>query len=58
MEKVVVNGDKFLKTETDRINKIAKSNIVTSAKLDDFSIRRNILAAFDKKAKPVAKDEL
>lgn len=57
MEKVLANGDGFLKTEAARLDKISKSSTVTSAKLDDFASRRNILAAFDKKAQPV-KDEL
>lgn len=61
MEKVLSEGDDFIKTEATRLDKIAKSNTVTSAKADDFTIRHNILAAFDKKAKPVeaaTKDEL
>ncbi|KAG0166877.1 hypothetical protein DFQ28_006814 [Apophysomyces sp. BC1034] len=57
MEKVIANGDSFLDTERARLNKIAKSNEVTPAKLDDFTIRLNILGAFNAKAEPV-KDEL
>ncbi|KAF7721747.1 hypothetical protein EC973_004164 [Apophysomyces ossiformis] len=57
MEKVNTLGDKFLDTEKTRLTKIAKSNEVTPAKLDDFTIRLNILGAFDKKATPV-KEEL
>ena len=58
MKKVLEKGDAFIKTETARLDKIIKSNTVTSSKVDDFTVRKNILAAFDKKAKPVNKDEL
>ncbi|KAI7897617.1 thioredoxin-like protein [Cokeromyces recurvatus] len=54
MEKMLVNGDKFLDTEKQRLSKILKSDDVSSSKLDDFNIRQNILASFDKKATPVA----
>lgn len=53
MEKMLANGEKFLETERARIAKIAGSDDVSSAKLDDFGIRQNILGAFDKKASPV-----
>ena len=58
MKKILENGDGFVKTETARVDRIIKSNTVTLNKVDDFTIRRNILGAFDKKAKPVTKDEL
>ncbi|KAI8371793.1 thioredoxin-like protein [Radiomyces spectabilis] len=54
MEKILSLGDIFLVSEKARLDKIAKSNTVTSNKLDDFAIRQNILAVFDKKATPVA----
>jgi protein disulfide-isomerase A6 len=53
MEKVLAKGEDFLKTEKARLAKIANSDDVTSAKLDDFNIRQNILAVFDKKATAV-----
>lgn len=53
MEKVIEKGDEFLSTEKARIAKITGSEDITSAKLDDFSMRKNILAAFDKLATPV-----
>lgn len=53
MEKILANGEKFLETEKARLAKIAGSDDVSSAKLDDFGIRQNILGAFDKKASPV-----
>ena len=58
MEKVLEKGDSFLNTEKQRIDKIASSNSVTEAKGDNFKSRKNILAAFDKNAKPVPKQEL
>ncbi|KAI9275606.1 thioredoxin-like protein [Phascolomyces articulosus] len=58
MKKILENGDAFVKTESARVDRIIKSNTVTLNKVDDFTIRRNILGAFDKKAKPVTKDEL
>ena len=57
MEKIITHTDSFLSKEKARLEKVMKSNTVTSVKLDDFTIRQNILAAFDKKAQPV-KDEL
>jgi protein disulfide-isomerase A6 len=53
MEKIISNGEEFLKTEKARLAKIAGSDDVASSKLDDFGIRQNILAVFDKKATPV-----
>jgi protein disulfide-isomerase A6 len=53
MEKVLTKGEEFLKTEKARLAKIAGSDDVTSAKLDDFNIRQNILAVFDKEATAV-----
>lgn len=53
MEKTLANGEKFLETERARLAKITASGDVSSAKLDDFGIRQNILGAFDKKASPV-----
>lgn len=53
MEKVVQHGEDFLSTEKARLAKIANSDNVATSKLDDFNIRKNILAAFDKKATPV-----
>lgn len=58
MKKVLEKGDGFIKTENARLDKIIKSNTVTASKVDDFTVRKNIFAAFDKKAKPVTKDEL
>ncbi|KAI9499542.1 thioredoxin-like protein [Zychaea mexicana] len=58
MKKILESGDSFVKTESARVDRIIKSNTVAMNKVDDFTIRRNILAAFDKKAKPVTKDEL
>ncbi|CAO3590567.1 unnamed protein product [Absidia cylindrospora] len=57
MEKVVDGGDAFIQKEKARLDKIMKSNTVTPAKLDDFTIRQNILNAFDPKAEPVKYDE-
>ncbi|KAI7892658.1 thioredoxin-like protein [Mucor mucedo] len=54
MEKVSQHGEDFLNTEKARLAKIANSDDVATSKLDDFNIRKNILAAFDKKATPVA----
>ncbi|KAI8336478.1 thioredoxin-like protein [Blakeslea trispora] len=53
MEKVLAQGEEFLNTEKARLAKVAGSSDVTSAKLDDFNIRKNILAVFDKSATPV-----
>lgn len=53
MEKVIQHGDEFLEKEKARVAKIVSSDDVTSAKLDDFNIRKNILNVFDKKATPV-----
>lgn len=53
MEKVISNGEDFLQKEKARLAKVSGSDDVTSAKADDFNIRKNILSAFDKKATPV-----
>ncbi|OBZ89041.1 Protein disulfide-isomerase tigA [Choanephora cucurbitarum] len=53
MEKVLAQGESFLAIEKARLAKVAGSSDVTSAKLDDFNIRKNILAVFDKSATPV-----
>lgn len=53
MEKVAKHGEEFLNTEKARLAKIANSDDVAATKLDDFNIRKNILAVFDKKATPV-----
>ncbi|KAI9313915.1 thioredoxin-like protein [Dichotomocladium elegans] len=58
MNKVLEKGDDFIKSESSRLDKVVKSNTVASNKIDDFAIRKNILGAFNKKATPVAKDEL
>ncbi|KAI8148916.1 thioredoxin-like protein [Fennellomyces sp. T-0311] len=57
MKKILEHGDAYVKSETARVARIVKSNTVALNKVDDFTIRHNILGAFDKKAKPV-KDEL
>ncbi|GAA5800047.1 hypothetical protein HPULCUR_005469 [Helicostylum pulchrum] len=54
MEKVIANGEGFLATEKARLAKIASSDDVATSKLDDFNIRKNILAVFDKNATPIA----
>lgn len=46
MEKVLAQGEAFLKTEKARLAKIASSDDVATSKLDDFNMRQNILAAF------------
>ncbi|KAI9353146.1 thioredoxin-like protein [Pilaira anomala] len=46
MEKVLGQGEAFLKTEKARLAKIASSDDVATSKLDDFNMRQNILAAF------------
>ncbi|CAO3620073.1 unnamed protein product [Cunninghamella blakesleeana] len=56
MEKVAQHGNEFVQKERQRVEKIIKSNTITPAKLDDFTIRSNILNAFDKNAEAV-KDE-
>ncbi|KAI8335744.1 thioredoxin-like protein [Chlamydoabsidia padenii] len=56
MEKVVDGGDAFIEKEKARLDKIIKSNTVTPAKLDDFTVRQNILNAFNKNAEPVKYD--
>ncbi|ORE09204.1 disulfide isomerase [Rhizopus microsporus var. microsporus] len=53
MEKILAHGEDFLHKERTRLANIAKSEDVTNAKLDDFNIRKNILASFDKDATPV-----
>ncbi|KAI8984046.1 thioredoxin-like protein [Mycotypha africana] len=53
MEKMIEKGDVFLNTEKARLTKIASSDDIVPSKLDDFNIRQNILAVFDKKATPV-----
>ncbi|CAO3669341.1 unnamed protein product [Rhizopus microsporus] len=53
MEKILADGEGFLHKEKTRLANIAKSEDVTNAKLDDFNIRKNILASFDKDATPV-----
>jgi len=58
MEKVLEKGDSFLHTEKQRLDKIASSSSVTEAKGDSFKGRKNILAAFNKNAQPVSKQEL
>ncbi|ORX51285.1 disulfide isomerase [Hesseltinella vesiculosa] len=47
MEKILEKGDDFIDKEKARIQKIIKSSTVTLAKLDDFTIRQNILNVFD-----------
>ncbi|KAG2230610.1 thioredoxin-like protein [Thamnidium elegans] len=54
MEKVIANGEGFLATEKARLAKIASSDDIVASKLDDFNIRKNILAVFDKNATPAA----
>ncbi|SAL97702.1 hypothetical protein [Absidia glauca] len=56
MEKVVEGGDAFINKERARLEKIVKSNTVTPAKLDDFTVRQNILKAFHPDAEPVKYD--
>ncbi|KAG2182433.1 hypothetical protein INT43_007363 [Umbelopsis isabellina] len=58
MEKVLEKGHAFLNTEKQRIEKIASKGSMTESKADNFKSRMNILAAFDKNAKPVSKEEL
>ncbi|KAI8093828.1 thioredoxin-like protein [Halteromyces radiatus] len=53
MEKIIDGGDAFIQKEKTRLDKIIKSNTVTPAKLDDFTIRKNILTAFDRDAEPI-----
>ncbi|KAI8071633.1 thioredoxin-like protein [Gongronella butleri] len=53
MEKILEQGNAFIAKESARVNKIIKSNTVTPAKLDDFTIRQNILNVFDGKADPI-----
>lgn len=45
MEKVVENGEAFIAKESARLDKVA-SGAVTQSKVDDFTIRKNILASF------------
>ncbi|CAO3678387.1 unnamed protein product [Umbelopsis ramanniana] len=58
MEKILEKGDAFLNTEKQRIEKVSSTGSVTEAKADNFKSRKNILAAFDKNAQPVPKQEL
>ncbi|OZJ05272.1 hypothetical protein BZG36_01960 [Bifiguratus adelaidae] len=46
MEKVLENGDAFLRKEKGRLDKISSKGTVTPAKMDEFTIRKNILASF------------
>ncbi|KAI9306792.1 thioredoxin-like protein [Cunninghamella echinulata] len=50
MEKVTEHGIDFIQKEKQRVEKIIKSSTITPTKLDDFTIRSNILGAFDKNA--------
>lgn len=58
MEKILEKGDAFLNTEKQRIEKVSSTGSVTEAKADNFKSRKNILAAFDKNAQAVPKQEL
>ncbi|KAI7871642.1 thioredoxin-like protein [Spinellus fusiger] len=53
MQKVIKEGDAFLATEKARLEKITKASAMTSAKLDDFVLRQNILNVFDKDSSSV-----
>jgi protein disulfide-isomerase A6 len=53
MEKILGQGELFIETEKARLTKMLKNDDISSAKLDDFNIRQNILNIFDKDAKPV-----
>lgn len=53
MEKILSQGDAFIETEKARLAKMLKNDDISSAKLDDFNIRQNILKVFDKNATPV-----
>ncbi|KAI8848019.1 thioredoxin-like protein [Chytridium lagenaria] len=46
MEKIQKDGDGYVAKETARLTKIAGSGTTTVEKLDDFSIRKNILGSF------------
>ncbi|KAJ3116521.1 hypothetical protein HDU96_009507 [Phlyctochytrium bullatum] len=46
MEKIVKDGNEYVKKELARLAKIGDSGSTTVEKLDDFSIRRNILQVF------------
>lgn len=47
MNKIVENGD-YAETELARLDKIIKSGTISGSKIDDFTIRRNILSGFHK----------
>ena len=53
MEKIIQEGEPFLKKEKARVTKILNDENVAPLKKDDFNIRQNILYAFDKSATPV-----
>jgi len=46
MEKVQAEGQSFLKNEQARLKKLADSPSTNSAKVDEFTVRANILGAF------------
>lgn len=53
MDKIRSNGDQFISSETERLQKAVKSseNILSSEVVDEFAIRRNILSVFDESNK-------
>ncbi|KAI9205881.1 thioredoxin-like protein [Polychytrium aggregatum] len=58
MEKIQKAGSGYIQTETARLNKILASGSTTPEKRDDFTIRKNILAAFEEKETSDAREEL
>jgi hypothetical protein len=47
MQKVIDNGDGFVGTELARIHRLLSTGSVVGAKIDEFSKRLSILAAFE-----------
>jgi len=46
MEKLIAEGQAFLKNEAARLKKLAESPSTNAAKIDEFTVRGNILGAF------------
>jgi len=46
MEKAASNGEVYIKSEIERLNKLINSNSITPAKRDEFAVRVNILSSF------------
>lgn len=53
MDKIRSQGDQFISSETERLQKAIKSseNILSSETVDEFAVRRNILSVFDESNK-------